>query len=281
MLLPALVLYSTFVIFPMFKGLYVSLFRWDGLSEMEWLGLRNYMFVFKDEIFWSAMKNTILYAVVVSVVKNIFGFFLAILLNIKIKLRTFFRTSVFLPVTLAFVVTGILWSWIYNPVFGLLNNFLNLLHLDFLIQGWLSDPKIALWSIMFVDIWKWTGFHMVLFLAGLQGIPEELYEAAEIDGAGKWRSLVHITLPLLTQVTIVSFLLSFTGAFVTNYDLVYVMTGGGPFHSTEVALTWIVSTTTRYAAVGKGNAMSMIMFVIVLAFGVLQMVFSNKQNYES
>jgi len=281
MLLPALVLYSTFVIFPMFKGLYVSLFRWDGLSEMEWLGLRNYMFVFKDEIFWSAMKNTILYAVVVSVVKNIFGFFLAILLNIKIKLRTFFRTSVFLPVTLAFVVTGILWSWIYNPVFGLLNNFLNLLHLDFLIQGWLSDPKIALWSIMFVDIWKWTGFHMVLFLAGLQGIPEELYEAAEIDGAGKWKSLVHITLPLLTQVTIVSFLLSFTGAFVTNYDLVYVMTGGGPFHSTEVALTWIVSTTTRYAAVGKGNAMSMIMFVIVLAFGVLQMVFSNKQNYES
>ncbi len=154
------------------------------------------------------------------------------------------------------------------------------MHLEFLIQGWLSDPKIALWSIMFVDVWKWVGFHMVLFLAGLQGISEELYEAAEIDGANKWRSLVHITLPLLTQVTIVSFLLSFTGAFVTNYDLVYVMTGGGPFHSTEVALTWIVSTTTRYAAVGKGNAMSMIMFVIVLVFGILQVLFSNKRDYE-
>lgn len=280
MLLPALILYTTFVIYPMFKGAYVSLFRWDGLSDMEWVGLKNYQFVFKDEIFWLAMKNTLLFAFVVSVGKNVLALFLALFLNMKIRFRTLFRTSVFLPVTLAFVVAGILWSWIYNPVFGLLNNTLTFLHLDFLIRGWLSDPKIALWSIMVVDIWKWTGFHMVLFLAGLQAIPRELYEAADIDGANRWQSLIHITLPLLSHVITVSVLLSVTGAFVSNYDLVYVMTGGGPFHSTEVALTWIVSTTTRYAAVGKGNAMSMIMFLIVLVFGILQMKFSFAQDYE-
>jgi len=280
MILPAVVLYSIFVIYPMIRGLYVSFFRWDGLSDMKWIGLNNYRFVFKDEIFWSAMKNTLLFALVVSVVKNVVALFLAILLNRNIKLRTFFRTSTFLPVTLAFVVAGMLWSWMYNPVFGLINNFLKLVHLESFIQGWLSDPKIALWSIMFVDIWKWVGFHMVLFLTGIQAIPEELYEAARIDGAGRWQSFFNITIPLVMQVTIVSFLLSITGAFVSNYDLVYVMTGGGPFHSTEVALTWIVSTTTRYAAVGKGNAMSMIMFVIVLVFGVLQMYYSQKNSYE-
>jgi ABC-type sugar transport system permease subunit len=280
MILPAIIIYSIFVIYPMFKGLFVSFHRWDGLSEMKWIGLNNYRFVFKDQIFWNAMKNTLLFAFVVSIAKNVAAFFLAILLNRNIKLRTFFRTATFLPVTLAFVVAGMLWSWMYNPIFGLINNFLKLVHLEIFIQGWLSDPKIALWSIMFVDIWKWVGFHMVLFLTGIQAIPEELYEAARIDGAGRWQSLFHITVPLVMQVTIVSFLLSITGAFVSNYDLVYVMTGGGPFHSTEVALTWIVSTTTRYAAVGKGNAMSMIMFLIVLVFGVFQMYFSQRNTYE-
>lgn len=275
MVLPAFVLYSIFVIFPLFKGLQISFYRWDGFSEMEWFGIKNYQFVFKDKIFWGAMKNTLLFAFVVSIAKNVFALFLALLLNLNIRFRTLFRTAAFLPVTLSFVVTGILWSWIFNPVFGLVNNALYLLNLGSWIQGWLSDPKIALWSIMLVDVWKWTGFHVVLFLAGLQSIPEELYEAARIDGANRFQNLFFITLPLLIQVTVASFLLSITGAFVNNYDLVYVMTGGGPFHSTEVALTWIVSTTTRYAAVGKGNAMSIIMFVTVLGFGILQVLFSN------
>lgn len=281
MILPALILYVTFVIYPVGRGFWVSLHRWDGLSEMEWIGLNNYKFVFDDEIFWMALGHTFQFAIVVTIVKNIFGLLLAILLNQKIRAQTFFRGATFMPVTFSFVVIGVLWSWIFNPTFGLLNFFLETFNLEFLIQGWLSDPKIALWSVMWVDIWKWTGFHMVLFLAGIQGIDKEYYEAAAIDGATSWQSFIHITLPLLRQVTAVSVFMSLLGAFVSNYDVVYVMTGGGPFHSTEVAMTWIVSTTFRYARVGKANAMSMILFVFVAVFGFVQFIIMTRRAYES
>ena len=272
MVLPALVLFLVFVIYPLFQGAWISLHSWDGLSEMEWIGLKNYQFVMKDKVFWQAMKNTFQFAIGVTVIKNIAGLALAVLLNKKIRGQTFFRASVFMPVTFSFIVIGILWSWIFNPTFGILNILLTNLHLDFLIQGWLSDPKIALWSVMWVDVWKWTGFHMVLFLAGMQSIPQDLYEAASIDGAGSWQKFIKITVPMLKSVTLVSVLMSVIGAFVSNYDVVYVMTGGGPFHATEVALTWIVSTTFRFASVGKANAMSILLFLFVAVLAIVQMV---------
>jgi ABC-type sugar transport system permease subunit len=277
MVLPALVLFCIFVLYPVGKGFWVSLHRWDGLSEMIWVGVNNYKFVIDDDVFWKAMWHTFKFAIVVTIVKNVFGLLLAIMLNQKIRGQAFFRGATFLPVTFSFVVIGVLWSWIFNPTFGLLNYFLESVGLEFLIQGWLSDPKIALWSVMWVDIWKWTGFHMVLFLAGLQGIDEEYYEAASIDGAGRWQSFRHITIPLLNQVIAVSVLLSLLGAFVSNYDVVYVMTGGGPFHSTEVAMTWIVSTTFRFARVGKANAMSMILFAFAAVFGFFQFILTTRR----
>ena len=280
MIIPALILYVVLVIYPMFKGLYISFHRWDGLSEMKWIGLDNYKFVFADKIFWKAIKNSFVFAIGVTLVKNILGLFLALVVNQELRGRTFFRAAAFMPVTFAFVVIGVLWSWIYNPTFGLINNLMQALGLGSLIQGWLSNPKIALFSVMVVDIWKWTGFHMVLFLAGLQGISKEYYEAAEIDGAGMFRKFFHITVPLLGQVTAVSVIMSMVGAFVGNYDVVYVMTGGGPFHSTEVALTWIVNTTFRYAQVGKANAMSMILFVFVAIFGLAQFYFMTRNKAE-
>jgi raffinose/stachyose/melibiose transport system permease protein len=173
MIIPALILYTALIIYPLFQGLYISFNHWDGLSDMKWIGLKNYEFVLKDEIFWLALKHTFIYAIGVTVVKNIVGLGLALILNQELRGRTFFRAAAFMPVTFAFVVIGVLWSWIYNPTFGLLNTILKSLGLGSLIRGWLSDPNIALFSIMFVDIWKWTGFHMVLFLAGLQGISQE------------------------------------------------------------------------------------------------------------
>lgn len=280
MILPALLLFGIFIAYPLLRGFWISLHRWDGLSEMVWIGGNNYKFVLKDEVFWKAMRNTFIFAIGVTVVKNVFGLLLAILLNRPLKARTFFRAAAFMPVTISFVVIGILWSWIYNPTFGLLNYLLESLKLSFLIQGWLSDPRIALGSVMWVDIWKWTGFHMVLFLAGLQNIPHDLYEAAAIDGAGRWQTFCNITLPMLRSITIVSVLMSLIGAFVSNYDVVYVMTGGGPFHATEVALTWIVSTAFRFASMGKASAMSMILFACVAIFSILQLVFMTRQREE-
>jgi raffinose/stachyose/melibiose transport system permease protein len=280
MILPALVLYAALIIYPLFQGLYISFNQWDGLSDMKWIGLRNYQYVVKDDVFWLALKNTFIFAIGVTVVKNVVGLALALILNQQLHGKTFFRAATFMPVTFAFVVIGVLWSWIYNPTFGLINNLLQALGLGFLIRGWLSDPKIALYSVMFVDIWKWTGFHMVLYLAGLQGISQEYYEVADIDGAGLWQKFRYITIPLLNQVIAVSVIMSMLGAFVSNYDVVYVMTGGGPFHATEVALTWIVSTTFRFAAVGKANAMSMLLFVFVAIFGIAQLNIMTRNRYE-
>ncbi|MFV0452166.1 MAG: carbohydrate ABC transporter permease [Propioniciclava sp.] len=272
MTLPALAFVALFTFYPLMRGFWVSLHRWDGISvDMRWVGLRNYVNVFNDQIYWAALGHTFQYAIGVTVVKNVLALLLAVLLNRQLVGRGFFRVATFLPVVMSFVVVGILWSWIFNPTFGLLNQALHAVGLDGLIHGWLSDPAVALWSVMSVDVWKWTGFHVVLILAGLQAIPGELDEAAALDGAGRFRIFWSITLPLLRPVLTFSVLMSVVGAFVSNYDLVKVMTGGGPSHATEVALTWIVNTTFTELNVGKANAMSFILFFIVIIVGALQL----------
>jgi ABC-type sugar transport system permease subunit len=228
------------------------------------------------------MKNTFLYAIVVTIAKNIFGLLLAMLVSKKFVGRTAFRVSMFMPVTFSYVVIGVLWSWIYNPDFGLLNNFLSAIGCGALIQGWLSDSNIAIFSVMMVDIWKWSGFHMILYLAGIQGISKEYYEAASIDGANKWKQFWRITMPQLNATVVINVLLSITGAFTSNYDIVNVMTGGGPYHSTEVALTYIVTQGFKLNAFGKACAMSVILFAFVLLFGILQVkTMSRDDNYEN
>ncbi len=279
MTVPALAFVGVFVFYPLVRGFWVSLHRWDGLStDMTWVGLRNYLNVFDDAIYWQALGHTFQFAIGVTIAKNVLALLLAVLLNRKLRGRGLFRVATFLPVIMSFVVVGILWSWIFNPTFGLLNEALRAVGLEGLIQGWLSDPGIALWSVMSVDVWKWTGFHVVIILAGLQSIPAELDEAAAIDGAGRFRIFWSITLPMLWPVLTFSVLMSLVGAFVSNYDLVKVMTGGGPSHATEVALTWIVSTTFNDLNVGKANAMSFILFFIVAILGALQLRVMTRRN---
>ena len=282
MTLPAIALAAVFIFYPLVRGFWVSLHQWDGLSEnMTWVGIRNYLNVFNDQIYWGAIGHTFQYAIGVTILKNVLALGLAVLLNRKLRGRGFFRAATFIPVVMSFVVVGILWSWIFNPTFGLLNGFLHAVGLDSLIRGWLSDPGIALWSVIGVDVWKWTGFHIVIILAGLQSIPGELDEAASLDGASRGRIFRSITLPMLRPVLTFSVLMSLVGAFVSNYDLVKVMTGGGPSHSTEVALTWIVNTTFAGLNVGKANAMSMILFLLVIVIGALQLRVMTRRNDQS
>lgn len=281
MCLPAIILFTIFIIVPFFDGLYMSFFKWDGFSDPSFIGLRNYRNAFHDSLFWLSMKHTFIYAILVTVIKNVLAFMLAYLLIRKVPFQTMFRTGIYLPVTLSYVVIGVLWSWVYNPTFGLLNSFLKLIGCENLILGWLSDPDIALYSVVAVDVWKWLGYHMVLYLAGMQAISRDYYEAAAIDGANGFKQLIHVTIPQLNSTIVVNVLMSLTGAFASNYDIVNVMTGGGPADSTQVSLTYIVSTAFRYSNMGKANAMSMILFLFVFAFGFIQLkVMSKEEGYD-
>lgn len=271
MSLPLLALLGVFVFYPLLNGAWISLHQWDGISSwMEWFGARNYVNSWNDPIFRRALLNTFVFALGVTVAKNVLALVIAVALNRALKWQGLFRTATFLPVVMSYVAVGLLWSWIFNPTFGLLNTLLRSLGLESLILGWLSDPGVAMASIMTVDVWKWTGFHVVILLAGLHSVPQELHEAAALDGANGFQTFMHVTLPQLMPVLTFSVLMSISGAFVSNYDLVTVMTGGGPGNSTEVALTWIIHTALVNNNVGRANAMSMILFVIVAIVGAIQ-----------
>lgn len=280
MLLPAIILLIIFVAVPVGLGFYLSFHRWDGFNDPVFIGVNNYIKLFqRDKIFAKAISNTIIFAISVVSIKNILGLVLGLLVNQKIRGIIFFRTALFLPVTLSFVVIGLLWSWIFNPSFGLLNAGLELVGLDGLIRPWLSDTSTALGAIITVDIWKWTGFHMVLYLAGLQAIPRDLYEVAIIDGASAWQRLIRITLPLLAPVTFINVLLSLSGAFVRNFDLVYVMTDGGPNNATEVVLTHIVTQAFKFGKLGYASAMGFVLFAIVSAIGAVYVRIGRSGTY--
>lgn len=281
MCLPALVLFTVFVIYPFFKGFWISLHQWDGMGEMTWTGFQNYLYVVQDEVFWQSLKNTFLYAILSPLFKNLIGLALALLFVQGLRGSYFFRVCTYIPYTFSYVVVGVLWTWVYNPSFGLLNAFLNVIGAGGMIKGWLSDPNVALYSVILVDVWKCMGFHAVLFMSGLQGIPEDLYEAAEIDGAGPVRRFLSITIPQLNSTIVTSVLLAVTGAFVNNYDVVNTMTGGGPSHATEVVLTKIMTTTFKFQALGKANAMSMLLVIFVAIFGFIQLrTMTRDENYE-
>jgi ABC-type sugar transport system permease subunit len=269
------------VVVPFFDGLWTSFHSWDGFSDMQWIGVRNYRFALKDELFWLALRNTFVYAFLVTVVKNVAALALAFILVKPIPGQTLFRTGVYLPVTLSYVVIGVLWVWIYNPTFGLLNSLMTIIGLGRYIPGWLSNPDIALYSVAAVDVWKWIGYHMVLYIAGLQTISRDLYEAADIDGAGGARKFFRITLPQLNSIIVVNIVMSIAGAFVSNFDIINIMTGGGPMNSTEVSLTYIVKTAFKYANMGKANAMSMLLFSLVFLCCFVQLrLMTREDGYE-
>ena len=230
---PAVLLYFLFKLAPMIGGIYLAMLKWDGIEQPVFVGLRNFERILSDEVIGLALWHNVLYAFGTVTAKLAVSLALALLLNQALRGRTFYRTSLFLPVVMSFVVVGILWSWLYSTQFGLINSLLHSIGLGALAHDWLGDPNTALWDLMVVDTWKWYGFHMVIFLAGLQTIPNELYEAAHIDGASRWQRFARITYPLLEPVTLVNFTLALMGAF-NVFDIPYIMTESGPANSTIV-----------------------------------------------
>jgi len=275
---PALLVFGVFTLLPLAAGVALSLVTWDGIHAVRWEGLGNYVQVLQDQAFWQALIHNAIYAVGTVVGKIVIAFALAVLLNRALPGRAMFRTILFMPVVMSFVVVGLIWSWIYNYNFGLLNAILGFLGLPAWKQDWLGNPSLALAALIVVDMWKWFGFHMVIFLVGLQSIPNELYEAARIDGANAWQSFRRVTVPLLKGIMMINVLLATSGAF-NVFDLVYVMTEGGPVNSTDVGMLHIYTQAFQYYQFGYSAAMSYVLLIVVSMVSLVLMRVLRHERY--
>lgn len=266
-LLPALALYVFFVIYPVVQSLRFSLFDWNGLEALDnFIGLDNFARAFSDPLFIDALIHNGIIILLSLTLQIPAALGLAILLNQRIKGRAMLRTIFFAPYILAEVVVGVVWRQILRPA-GLLDQVLTGIGAEELIQEWLANPDIVLYSLFFVISWAYFGFHMVLMLAGLQQIPTDLNEAAAIDGASSWKTFRHITLPLLAPTIRVSMFLSVVGA-LQLFDVVWVTTGGGPIGASSTLATYLYEQF-RKGLWGYASAVSIVIFLLCLVFAIL------------
>ena len=260
-----LIIYLIWVIGPMFYTFYLSLTDWDGLSTPNFIGWRNYQRLFKDPVFYISLKNNLKWVLSFITIPVVAGLALAMALNRAIPLEKFFKASFYSPLVLSLVVCGLMWSWMYHPAHGLINSALRLVGLDALAQGWLSDKDLVMWSIIVVGIWRQVGYVMVLYLAGLQSIDPSLVDASKVDGCTSWQTFRHVVFPLLAPVTVIVVVISVIDS-LRAFDLVSVMTRGGPYNSSSVLANFMYIEAFNNYKMGYGAAIAVILFLISLVF---------------
>lgn len=268
-LAPALIWYLVFLAYPMATSFYISMTNWDGLStQTDFVGLANYKSILlQDQISRLALMNNILWTLGTLLIPTIIGLILAVVLNQELAGRTAFRAIFYGPAVLPLVAVGLIWGWLYNPHFGFINEFLKLIGLGELARGWLSDFSTALPATFLTAVWGGIGFPMVLYLAALQGIPAEQYEAARIDGANGLQLFFRITLPWLREAHVIVISLAVIQSFKV-FDLVYTMTYGGPGRVTQVLGTWMYFNAFQYYKAGYGSALAWIIAIITMVLAV-------------
>lgn len=260
-LLPAIAVLGTFNIYPALYSLYLSFFKWDGFTpQRDFVGLGNYSRLFTAPEFWNSLKVTCLYAAGVTFFSLVLGLLVAVLLNQPIRGRTIYRVLYFLPVITPTVAAGVVWKYLFDPSKGAVNTLLSGIGLHG--PNWLVDPKWALLAVIIVGVWKRVGFNSVVYLAGLQGVPQPYYEAAQIDGATSWQQLRYVTVPLLTPTTFFLIITSLIEAFQV-FDLVYVMTAGGPLGATDVFGFYLYREGFKYSQLGFASAIAYVMFALI------------------
>lgn len=263
-LLPAMVLYVGFVIWPMLQSLAISFTDWDGMSPTRrFVGLDNYAGILADPVALLALKNNLLWTAVMITVPTVLGLVLALGLNREFRGRTLFRSALYAPAVLPMAGVAGIWAWMYEPSQGLINASLQAIGLPGLAHTWLADPNTALYAVMVTGIWQAVGFPMVLYLAGLQSIPAEQYEAARIDGATPWQRFRYITMPWLNETHIIVVTLAVIASFKV-FDLVFSMTYGGPGQSTQVLASWQYIQTFQYFKAGYGSALTWLIAAILM-----------------
>ncbi len=271
-LLPALVLFATFSVFPFYLMMETSLFQWDGVSPIrQFVGLHNYaQAILHDPVFHQSFIHGSWVTLLALTFQNALALLLAIAVNRNLPGRGIYRTIFFLPPILSEIVVGLIWFWIYDGNFGILNESLTRLGLASWARSWLADPHTALNAIAVIHMWKGFGWGFVIFLAGLQTIPDELYEAARVDGAGSWYRFWHITIPLLSPVVILVSILTILGT-MQIFALIIATTGGGPGYHTEVPITRIFASMLGSSRFGYACAQGIVFGLILLVFSLLQL----------
>jgi raffinose/stachyose/melibiose transport system permease protein len=278
-LLPALALYLVFVLFPIVQAAHYSLFKWNGLQPLtNFIGLKNYQVALSSDVFRAAVGNNLLIIGLSLALQIPFSLAIAVLLNRRFPGRAIFRLIFFLPYVLSEAITGIVFSLMLRPD-GLVDTALKGVGGGGLVQDWLGDTSIVMLTLFVIISWKYFGFHMIILLAGLQGIPRELEEAALIDGAGRWQSFRYVTLPLLGPTLRVSVFLSMIGA-LQLFDMIWVMTKGGPVGaSNTMAILMFLSGFTKQQ-MGYGSAQAVILFVCALVLALLYLRFVLRRDVE-
>jgi len=260
-LLPALILFVVFVIVPIIWSAYYGFFEWKGIGATKFIGLDNYREILQDHIFWRALKNNMILIVSAIVGQVPIALILAIVLLKNSFFSRFVRSAVFMPMVLSTVVVGLIWGYIYNPQFGLVNTILDAVGLESWTRAWLSDVKVNMFAITIPINWSNIGPYMIIFIAALQNISPEIDDAANIDGAQKGKKLFYVTLPMIWSTVVVTLVLCISGS-LKAFDHVMVMTHGGPAQSTELLATYMYNNTFRVYRYGYGSAVSTIIMII-------------------
>jgi raffinose/stachyose/melibiose transport system permease protein len=278
-LLPSFALFAIIVIIPIFMSVSYSTLEWNGITDKVNIGLDNYKYIFNDEVFWRATRNSFIFAIASVCIQLPFSMLLALVLANRVKGERLFVTIYFIPVILAAVVIGQLWRRIYNQE-GLLNYLLNSMGFEELGSTvWLGDMKTALFAVLVPVLWQYVGYHMLLYYTGIKSISPELFEAARIDGAGFWRISRMITLPLLRPIIAVSLTFSVTGAMKV-FDMVRILTDGGPVKRTEVLTTLMfhtmISPDRKY---GRGSAIALVLIVLCfILYTLIGVLFRDRED---
>ncbi|KRE45800.1 carbohydrate ABC transporter permease [Paenibacillus sp. Soil724D2] len=271
---PALFLYSAIVFIPIIASIYLSFFDWDVLNPMKFIGLDNYTRMFSDDdIFFITIRNVLFLLVTSLLIQLPFGFFLALILTGNVRGKDFFKLVFIMPAFLSSVAVGMMWTFIYHPQIGIINNLLDWLGLDSLKHLWLSEPKTVMWAVTAVVSWQFIGYTMILFIAGIQNISEEIFEAARLEGAIGWKLVWHITMPLLKPIIKVNAILISIGS-LRFFDLIYVMTGGGPANVSQTLVGYLQKRSFGQLEYGYGNSLAVILLVmcLIVTFAINQLI---------
>ena len=278
-IVPALVFYLIFWISPVLMSFFYGLTNWSGLGDYDFVGLDNFKFLIKEGTLFNSMRNTIIYAVIVVVWGNLQALALALLLNMKLKARGAFRTIFYIPALFSTIVVAFIWSYVYAPYYGMLYEVLGKVGIGENLNL-LGSTSTALIAVAFVETWKTSGTMTIIYLAGLQNIPEEVMESARIDGCSAWQSTIRVKIPMLANTITINVMLGLINGFI-SFDYVFALTGGGPGTSSSTLMYSIYKMAFMEGQFGKAEALAAVAFIFILAISVVTLLIMKRKEIEA